>query len=61
MRRFDVWVVVEEWDGDDKISEVETSCLGRLKDVDQALTLFYATEALGLAVRDYLPIKVEDE
>jgi len=24
MRRFDVWVVVEEWDGDDKISEVKT-------------------------------------
>jgi len=60
MRRYDVWLIVEEWDGEDKISEVETSCLGQTEDVNQALMLFHATEALAFASRDYLPITVED-
>jgi len=61
MKHYDVWLIVEEWDGEDKISEVETSCLGRTEDVDQALMLFHAAEALAFAGRDYLPITVEDD
>jgi hypothetical protein len=61
MRRFEVWVTLEEWEEDDKICDIETTQLAVCKDVDDARQLWDAACAHGLIAKDNLPIKVYDK
>jgi hypothetical protein len=57
MKKYQVWVTLEEWDGENKICDTESSCIGELGNEDEGRQAFQATEALGLAVKDFIPVK----
>ncbi len=58
MKTHQVWITLEEWDGDTRICDTEMELLGTLQDADDARQLYDATVAHGRIVKDNLPIKV---
>ena len=61
MKEYQVWVTLEEWEGDNKICDVETEHLGTTKSQDDARMLWDTISAHAFIVRDTLPIKVSTD
>lgn len=53
-KRYEVWVTLEEWNGDDKITDIETSKVCTVQDEDDGRTMFGMVEAHAIAGRDFM-------
>jgi hypothetical protein len=54
MKRYEVWLTVEEWDGDSKISDVETFLVGSHKNLNKAVHLWATLESLAVSIKQSL-------
>lgn len=62
MKNYQVWVTLQEWDGDDhKICDAESTLLGTSQDKSNAKMLYDTTVAHGLIVKDTMPFNVYDK
>lgn len=51
---YQVWLVVEEWEGDNKICDIETDKLGETKTEEEARAIYdNAQEALAVLPEDF--------
>jgi len=51
MPRYEVWVTLEEWDGDNKIEDVVTCLVGTVPDDERGRQLFIPVQEAALAAR----------
>jgi len=60
---YEVWVMLEKFDGDEKLEEVETCKVGNVDDEDGARQLFDAAQAMSMAVVPLIDsvVKVYDD
>lgn len=60
---FEVWVMLERWNGDEKLEEVDTCKVGNVDDENGAKQLFDAAQSMSMAVVPHLDhiIKVYDD
>ena len=52
--RFEVWVILEKGDSDDKREEIETSKVCEVSDEDDGRTMFSMVEGHAFTGRDYM-------
>lgn len=59
MKHYEIWVTLEEWDGDSKIRDIETSSIGKVSNEDAGRQVFSVVESLAFAIKDHLSLTVE--
>jgi hypothetical protein len=58
---YQVWIILEEWNGDKKICNVETCKLGQSDNENESRMLFAAAQDVATVMKSHLPVKFEDE
>lgn len=57
-KRYEIWVTLEEWDGnDDRIDDRESLLVGTVKNLTDGKTVFDAVQKMAIAVLDVVPVK----
>lgn len=62
-KHYEIWISLEEWDGDSKISDILTTEFGKVVDLDCAKQAYQAVEEVAFAVKPHLnpEIKILDD
>ncbi len=62
-KHYEVWISLEEWEGDSKIEDVITSKIGNIQDLDKAKQAYQAVEEVVFALKPHLDqsIKIDDD
>jgi hypothetical protein len=62
-KHYEVWISLEEWDGDSKNHDVITSKVGNIKDLKGGKIIYQAVEEVVFALKPHLnpEIKIEDD
>lgn len=62
-KHYEVWITLEEWDGDSKQDDILTAKLGNIQDLDCAKQAYQAVEEVVFALKPHLDqtIKIVDD
>lgn len=62
-KHYEVWISLEEWDGDSKVCDILTSKVGNIQDMDKGKQAYQAIEDVTFALKPHLDqsIKIVDD
>ena len=56
MKKYQVWLIVEEWENDNKICNIEAFLVGEHKNMDKAIHLWATLEGIAVSLKESLQV-----